>query len=244
MHKGTYFALAAITVVGGFALGRAFKSRATTRPTAAPPPRPRRRPWPPAAPCPATSIASGCRWRASSAAPADALVNIVVFSDFQCPFCGRVNPTLEKLIKDYAGQGAGVLQALPAALPPGRAAGLAGGAGRRRPGQVLGDARQAVRQPAGAEAARPRPLRQGAGPGRGQVQAGAGQQHLQGPHRRRHGPGQPGGRQRHPGLVHQRPPGRRARSPTRSSRRSSTRRSPPPTSWSPRGRRRPGSTRS
>ena len=33
--------------------------------------------------------------------PADALVTIVEFSDFECPFCGRVGPTLEQLQKDY-----------------------------------------------------------------------------------------------------------------------------------------------
>lgn len=36
--------------------------------------------------------------------PADALVTIVTFSDFQCPFCSRVNPTLERLMKEYAGK--------------------------------------------------------------------------------------------------------------------------------------------
>ncbi len=67
MHKGTYFALAAITVVGGFALGRAFKSsgdnEATTGTVETAP-----SPMPPVARSPATWIASGCRWRASSAA--------------------------------------------------------------------------------------------------------------------------------------------------------------------------------
>jgi protein-disulfide isomerase len=33
--------------------------------------------------------------------PATAKVNIVAFSDFQCPFCSRVVPTLEKIEKDY-----------------------------------------------------------------------------------------------------------------------------------------------
>src|SRR4051812_10245388 len=33
--------------------------------------------------------------------PADAPVTIVAFSDFECPFCGRVLPTLEQLEKDY-----------------------------------------------------------------------------------------------------------------------------------------------
>ncbi|MBC8132251.1 MAG: thioredoxin domain-containing protein, partial [Deltaproteobacteria bacterium] len=36
--------------------------------------------------------------------PATAKVNIVIFSDFQCPFCSRVTPTLDRITKDYGGQ--------------------------------------------------------------------------------------------------------------------------------------------
>ena len=36
--------------------------------------------------------------------PKDALVNIVEFSDFECPFCGRVNPTIDKIMSEYAGK--------------------------------------------------------------------------------------------------------------------------------------------
>ena len=103
MHKGTYFALAAITVVGGFALGRAFKSSGDDEAASG-----TRRD---------RTVAHGRRravpgdvdrkrvpLEGEFRGPADALVNIVVFSDFQCPFCGRVNPTLEKLSKDYAGK--------------------------------------------------------------------------------------------------------------------------------------------
>jgi protein-disulfide isomerase len=36
--------------------------------------------------------------------PADALITIVEFSDFECPFCAKVEPTLEQLKKDYAGK--------------------------------------------------------------------------------------------------------------------------------------------
>jgi protein-disulfide isomerase len=32
---------------------------------------------------------------------ADALVTIVEFSDFQCPFCSRVNPTMDQIKKEY-----------------------------------------------------------------------------------------------------------------------------------------------
>jgi protein-disulfide isomerase len=33
--------------------------------------------------------------------PEDALVTIVEFSDFQCPFCSRVNPTMKKIKEEY-----------------------------------------------------------------------------------------------------------------------------------------------
>src|SRR5690349_14945705 len=33
--------------------------------------------------------------------PSDAPITIVVFSDFECPFCGRVVPTLKDLEKQY-----------------------------------------------------------------------------------------------------------------------------------------------
>jgi protein-disulfide isomerase len=34
----------------------------------------------------------------------DALVTIVQFSDFQCPFCSRVEPTVDQIMKEYAGK--------------------------------------------------------------------------------------------------------------------------------------------
>lgn len=34
----------------------------------------------------------------------DAKVTVVAFSDFQCPFCNRVNPTLTKLLETYPGK--------------------------------------------------------------------------------------------------------------------------------------------
>ncbi len=33
--------------------------------------------------------------------PTDALVTVVIFSDFQCPFCSRVTPTLERVMETY-----------------------------------------------------------------------------------------------------------------------------------------------
>jgi len=39
-----------------------------------------------------------------SKGPADALVTIVVFSDFECPFCSRVGPTMQQIMNDYRGK--------------------------------------------------------------------------------------------------------------------------------------------
>jgi protein-disulfide isomerase len=51
--------------------------------------------------------------------PADALVTIVEFSDFQCPFCARIQPTLEALRRDANGQVAVLYRHFPiAALHP------------------------------------------------------------------------------------------------------------------------------
>ena len=39
-----------------------------------------------------------------SVGPDDAAVTIVEFSDFECPFCSRVNPTLARVKEEYAGK--------------------------------------------------------------------------------------------------------------------------------------------
>jgi protein-disulfide isomerase len=36
--------------------------------------------------------------------PATAKVTIIAFSDFQCPYCSRVNPTMDKVMKEYDGK--------------------------------------------------------------------------------------------------------------------------------------------
>ena len=41
---------------------------------------------------------------APSHGPANARVVIQEFSDFQCPFCGRVNPTLDRVMEEYGNQ--------------------------------------------------------------------------------------------------------------------------------------------
>ncbi len=39
--------------------------------------------------------------KSASKGPADALVTIVEFSEFQCPFCNRVNPTIKQIMDTY-----------------------------------------------------------------------------------------------------------------------------------------------
>jgi protein-disulfide isomerase len=39
-----------------------------------------------------------------SKGPKNAPLQVVIFSDFQCPFCGRVEPTLKQMEKEYGGK--------------------------------------------------------------------------------------------------------------------------------------------
>ncbi len=61
---------------------------------------------PPAPPAPPPSLHKKVSVRADDPArgPADAKLTIVLFSDFQCPFCGRVEPTLRQLEDAFKGQ--------------------------------------------------------------------------------------------------------------------------------------------
>ncbi len=70
-----------------------------------------------------------------SKGPADAPITIVEFSDFQCPYCGRVGPTLDRLLKEYPGQVRVVYKHLPLsfhkdALPAAKASIAAGRQGK------------------------------------------------------------------------------------------------------------------
>lgn len=55
---------------------------------------------------------------APSRGPADAPVTIVEFSDFQCPFCARVVPTVEQVLEKYPDQVRLVFMHLPLSMHP------------------------------------------------------------------------------------------------------------------------------
>ncbi len=92
MKKGTGFILIGATVVGGFLAGRALRDKGGGEGAVAVKPSD-------------VAVPGGERKRVPLSGefrgPADALVSIVEFSDFQCPFCGRVTPSLERLRKEY-----------------------------------------------------------------------------------------------------------------------------------------------
>jgi protein-disulfide isomerase len=99
MNKGTVLALLVVVLGGGFALGKLVtkdKSGSATASTKTPS-------------AAAKEIAGAgdgvdrvrVPLEGAAKGPADAKVNIVAFSDFQCPFCSRVVPTLEQIEKEY-----------------------------------------------------------------------------------------------------------------------------------------------
>ncbi len=50
--------------------------------------------------------------------PEKAQLDLVEFSDFQCPFCSRVNPTLNQINKEYGDEVAIVFKNLPLSIHP------------------------------------------------------------------------------------------------------------------------------
>ncbi|MEM9864927.1 MAG: thioredoxin domain-containing protein [Myxococcota bacterium] len=67
-----------------------------------PPPRPEVPPAPARRePAPAAVSNLPLQGNLPSRGPADALITLVLFSDFECPFCGRLEPTLDALMQRY-----------------------------------------------------------------------------------------------------------------------------------------------
>jgi len=100
MNKGTVLALLVVVLGGGFGLGKLVTSGRGGSGSAAASAKGPAMPTGPSGPSdgvdrvrvPADGPAMG---------PADAKVTIVEFSDFQCPFCSRVVPTVQQIEKEY-----------------------------------------------------------------------------------------------------------------------------------------------
>ena len=86
-----------------------------------------------------------------SKGPANAPIEMVEFSDFQCPFCLRADPTVQQVLKTYGDKIKFVYRALPAAQSSGGEAGRRSRGVRGRTGTILAVSRPAVRQPEQAE---------------------------------------------------------------------------------------------
>ena len=79
--------------------------------------------------------------------PLDAPVTVVEYGDFECPYCGRAEPAVRELLRDFADVRY-VWRHLPLTdVHPHAAARRRGLRGRRRSGRVLADARPAARAP-------------------------------------------------------------------------------------------------
>jgi protein-disulfide isomerase len=108
MHKGTMFVIVAGAVIGGVALGTYFKQDGPAGDSApkgvavqpqkpATPPAPGQRP-PTPLPTEVYKVTVGSAPVKGGKAPK---VTIVEFSEFQCPFCSRVGPTLKQIEETY-----------------------------------------------------------------------------------------------------------------------------------------------
>lgn len=67
--------------------------------------------------------------------PEDAEITIVEFSDFQCPFCRRVTPTLDQIEKEYGDQVRVAFKHLPLSIHPKAPAAHAAAEAARRQGK-------------------------------------------------------------------------------------------------------------
>src|SRR2546427_13176285 len=82
-----------------------------------------------------------------SRGPANAPVTIVEFSDFQCPYCGREFPVIERLMKEYDGKVRLVFRHYPLDFHPFAQKAAEAGGFAQGTGGVWGRARKKFTQP-------------------------------------------------------------------------------------------------
>src|SRR3954465_2477320 len=100
MKKGTVVVLIAVVAGGFYALGGLAKKGGSHDPSAVAEKGDSKGPAAPADGIERYRVPVEGAMRGSP----NAKVTIVAFSDFQCPFCSRVIPTLDKIMKEYPGQ--------------------------------------------------------------------------------------------------------------------------------------------
>ena len=157
------------------------------------------------------------------AGPPDAPLELIMYGDFQCPYCTAAQSIVARVRKRLDGRLRFVVPPPAAARgPSGRPARRRGVRGRRRAGRVLGDARRALRQRRAVRAERPGRVAEPDRAGRRALPRRADRRRLRGARRarRRGAPARPAIAAT-PGVLRQRRPPHRARStPARWSRRS------------------------
>ncbi len=139
----------------------------------------------------------------------DGAVTLVEYADFECPYCGRAEPTIRELLDMHHKRRPALRLPPPAAAgrPPARAAGGGGERGGGGAGRLLADARHADGAPGRTRPRRRPPLRRGArtrrrparrrGAAAGLRRAGSAEDVSERRHLRRLGDAD---------LLHQRPP--------------------------------------
>ena len=136
----------------------------------------------------------------------DAIVTLVEYGDFECPYCGQAEPAVRELIREH-GELRFVFRHLPLTeVHPHAQLAAEGAEAAAQAGRVLGDARHADGPPGGADRAGPRRVRGRPWPRHREVHGRPAQAHGRLADRGGRRLGRPGGGVGHADVLHQREP--------------------------------------